>query len=103
MNTLTLNTIMIEQLILLVDTLLVGEVGLCLESRELSGDVWKHEELVVVNLGSQPCRTLVGKVARVELLVNDEVQRLHSLRHLTVVVCHIVLFRFEHSSLYTFL
>ena len=49
----------------------------------------------------QPSRTFIGEVARVEFLVDDEVERLDGFGHVAVVVLHVVLFRLEHTSLDT--
>ena len=71
-HTLALHGIVVEQCVLLVETLLIAEL-LVFESRKLRRDVGKHEEFLVVHLLGEPLRTLVCKVARIEFLVNDEV------------------------------
>ena len=68
-----------------------------------TGNVGQHEELGIVHLISQPSRTLVGKVAGVHLLFDDEVERLYALRHTAVVVLHIDFLGAEHSGLDAFL
>ena len=98
---LTLHGIVVEQLVLLVQTLLVGESGLVLQCRQLGSNVGQHEEVLVVYLISQPCCTLIGQVAGILFLVNHEVQGLHGLRHLAVVVLHIVLLSLQHAGLDT--
>ena len=71
-HTLALHGIVVEQCVLLVETLLIAELFV-FESRKLRCDVGQHEELLVVHLLGEPFRTLVGEVARVEFLVNHEV------------------------------
>ena len=76
---------------------------LLLQVRELCGDVGQDKEVRVLGLPCEPFRTLIGEVCGVQLLVDDEVQRLHGLRHLTVVVGHIELLGLKHSALYAVL
>ena len=101
-HTLTLHAIVSQELILLLKFLLVAKSGLVFESRHLRGDIRQHEEVFIVDLLSQPVGTLVGKVARLLLLVDNEVERFNSLRHTTVVVLHVNLLGLEHTSLDTF-
>ena len=50
-----------------------------------------------------PLGTLVGHVARVELLVDNKVEGLNGLGHLTVVVGHVVFLGLEHAGFDAFL
>ena len=72
------------------------------ELRKFCCNIRKHKQLVVVYLFSQPRCTLIGKVAGVHFLFCNEVKRLHRLWHFTVVVCHIELFRLQHTRLNAF-
>ena len=101
-DTLALHAVVGHQLVLLIDVSLLVDlllVLLLLQLRELSGDVGQDEELVVIDLGGEPSGTLVGEVAGVEFLVGHEVEGLHSLGHLAVVVGHVVLLGLEHTAL----
>ena len=102
-NTFALYTIVSQHLVFLVKTLLVGKVCTCLEFTHFCCDIRQYEEFLVVYLLSQPVGSLIGKVGRIHFLVYYEVQWLSSLRHLTVVVCHVVLLGFQQTSLDTFL
>ena len=97
MYALTLYGVVVQQFVFLVETLLVCQTSLCLECRHLRCDVGQHEQLVIFHLVSQPCRTLIGQVAGVQLLVHHEVQRFDTLRHTTVVVLHVDLLRLQHT------
>ena len=94
--------VMVQHLVFLVKTLLVSQVFFVFESRQLCGYVWKYEQVFVVYLLCEPVCTLVCKVNGVQFFVNNEIQRLYRLRHLTVVVLHVILFRLEHTGLYAF-
>jgi hypothetical protein len=102
-NTFALYTIVSQHLVFLVKTLLVGKVCTCLEFTHFCCDIRQYEEFLVVYLLSQPVGSLIGKVGRIHFLVYYEVQWLSSLRHLTVVVCHVVLLGLQQTSLDTFL
>ena len=72
-HALALYAVVSHHLVLDVETLLVADVGACLELAHLCGDVGQHEELTVVHLLGEPFGSLVGEVGRVEFLVYDEV------------------------------
>ena len=103
MYTLTLNGIMAHHFVLLVDAFLIAKACLSLKGRELGGDIGQHEELGIVHLFGQPGCTLICEVAGIQLLVDDEVEGLHALRHTTIVVLHIDFLGLQHTSLDTFL
>ena len=98
-NTLALNGVVTHQLVFLVQTLLICETCLSLESRKLCCNIGQYKQLVIIYLLSQPSSTLICKVARVHLLVNHEVQRLNALRHTAVVVLHIDVLCVLHTAL----
>ena len=102
-HTLTLYSVVAHQLIFLIQTLLIGESGLSLESRQLGSDIGQHKQLVIVYLLSQPGSTLIGQVAAIHLLIYYEVQRLNTLRHAAVIVLHVDILGILHTSLDTFL
>ena len=89
MHALTLQCIVGKQLVLLVQALLVGDTGLALKRRHLRSDVGQYKELVIIDLGGEPCSSLIGKVGTVELLVYHKIERLDGLGHTAVVVLHI--------------
>ena len=101
-NALALHAVVAEQFVLLCHLLLVAHL-LSLEFRHLCGDVRQHEEFAVVNLLCQPVGTFIGKVNAVQFLVNNEVEWLYSLRHVAVVVLHVVFFGLQHTCLDAFL
>ena len=103
MHTLALYGVVAHQLVFLVQTLLIGQTFLSLQCRELGCDIGQNKQFVIVHLLSQPCGTLIGKVARVHLLFNHEIQRLYTLWHTTVVVLHVDVLSILHTSLDTFL
>ncbi len=84
-----LNSIVIEEIVLLIQSFLVGEFGLCLQFRQLRSNVGEHEEVMVVHLLSQPFCAFIGEVGTVELLVHNEEQWFNSLRHQSVVILHV--------------
>ena len=98
-----LNGVVVEEVILLVETLLVAQSLLVLESGELRGDVGEHEEVLVVHLVGEPFGTFIREVGGVHLLVDNEIQRLDSLRHAAVVVLHVDLLGLLHATLDTLL
>ena len=98
-NTLALNSVVTHQLVFLVKALLIGQTCLGLKCRKLGGDIGQYKEFVIVYLISKPCCTLIGKVARVHLLVDYEIQRLHALRHTAVVVLHVDVLSVLHTAL----
>ena len=100
-HALTLDGVVVHQLVLLVQALLVRETLFCFQGRQLSGDIGQYEEFCIVDLLSQPGSTLVCEVARVQLLVNHEIQGLYGLGHLAVVVLHILLLSLQHAGLDT--
>ena len=100
---LRLHGIVSHQLVLLVNTLLIVERRIALEGRQLACDIGQHKQLGIVDLFGQPARTFVGKVAGVQLLVDDEIQGLHALRHAAVVVLHIDFLSLQHAGLDAFL
>ena len=102
-NALALNGVVAHQLVLLVKALLIGKTSLGLKCRELGCDIGQYKQFVIVNLLSKPSGTLIGKVARVHLLVNHEVQRLNALWHTAVVVLHVDVLGILHTSLDTLL
>ena len=98
-----LDGIVVQQLVFLVETLLVGEASLCLESREFRGDIGQYEQFVVVHLLGQPGSTLIRQITTVQFLIHHEIEGLHALRHTAVVVLHIDVLRSLHATLDTFL
>ena len=102
MYALALYGIVVEQFVLLVEALLVRQVGLGFQFREFRRDVGQHEQGFVVDLLGQPFCTFVGQVARIELLVNHEIQRFNSFGHAPVVVLHIDFLGLEHACLDAF-
>ncbi len=89
MHALALQCIVGKHLVLLVQALLVGDTGLVLKRRHLRSDVGQYKELVIIDLGGEPCSSLIGKVGTVELLVYHKVERFDGLGHTAVVVLHI--------------
>ena len=100
MNTIALNAILIEQLIFLVEAFLIGQVLLVLEVRKLRRYIGQHKQIRIIRLFGQPCSTLIRKICRIELFVHHKIQWLYSLWHLSVVIGHIKLFRFQHTRFY---
>ena len=103
MHALGLHGIVRHEFIFLCNALLVGQSSLDLEGRELSCDVRQHKQLGVIHLIGKPGRTLVGEVAGVQLLVDDEIQGCHTLGHLAVVVLHVDFLGLQHAGLDAFL
>ena len=101
MHSFALYGIVVKQFVFLCQSFLVGKL-LVFKCRELRCYIRQHKEVFVVHLLCEPVCTLVGKVAGVQFFVNHKIQRLNSLRHLTVVVFHIYLLCLEHTCLYTF-
>ena len=101
-HALALYGIVVEEFIFLVELLLLIKVFLVFQGRQLRGDVGQHKELLVVHLCGQPFCTLVGKIHRVEFLIDNEIQRFDSFRHTAVVVLHVILLSLQHTSLDTF-
>ena len=95
--------VVVHQFVLLVQALLVGQSLFGFQGRQLGGDVGQHEQFRVVHLLGQPGGALVRQVARVQFLIDHEVERLRDLMHPAVVVLHIDLFRLEHTGLDAFL
>ena len=99
-NTIALNAILIEQLIFLVEAFLIGQVLLVLEVRKLRRYIGQHKQIRIIRLFGQPCSTLIRKICRIELFVHHKIQWLYSLWHLSIVIGHIKLFRFQHTRFY---
>ena len=98
-HALALDGVVGVHLVFLLHALLVGEALVALEGRELCGNVGQDEEVVVVHFAREPGVALVGEVGAVELLVDDEVERLYGLGHTAVVVLHVDLLGGEHAAL----
>ena len=103
MHAFALHGVVVEQAVLLVKALLVVKILFVLEGRQLRRYVGEDEQILVVHLPGEPVCTFVCEVDRVQFFVNHEIQRLHGLWHLAVVVLHVVLFRLEHAGLDAFL
>ena len=103
MYSIALNSIVVEQVVLLVETILVTQGLVALKGRKLSSNIGEHKEVLIIDLLGEPVRTLVGEVCTVEFLVDNEIERLDSLGHQSVVVLHIDLLGLLQTSLDAFL
>ena len=99
---LRLDGIVLEELVLLRQPFLFLKI-LIVEFRKLSGDVRKHEEIIVLDDLRHELVTLVGHLHRLEFLFHYEEERIGSLRHPSVVVLHIDSLSLEESTLDTVL
>ena len=101
-HALALDGVVGHELVFLVDALFLAKRLVGLEGGELGGDVGKDEEVFIVHLCGEPVGSLVGEVARVEFLVDHEVEGLHGLGHASVVVLHVDLLGLQHAGLDAF-
>ncbi len=99
MHAVALDGVVLQECVLAVHALLVGERLVGFEFGKDAGDVGQHEELVVVHLVGEPLVTLVCEVYAVELLVHHEVEGLYCLGHAAVVVLHVYFLGLEHTGL----
>ena len=72
MQALRLDGIVLEQGVLALALLVIGEI-LTLDGAELGGDIRKHEEVLILRGVGQDGYALVGELDAVVFLVNHEV------------------------------
>ena len=99
MDALCLHGVLLQEAVLLLLFAVGVEVGLVLYGRELRGYVGEDEELGVLRGAREHVYALVGELYAVVLLVDDEVEWLHGLWHLAVVVRHVFGLNLEQNLL----
>ncbi len=102
MYALRLDGVVLQQRVFLL-LLLFGSQVFVLHLAELGGDVGQDEEVGVGGGACQDVDTLVGQLDAVVFLVDHEVQGLYGLRHLAVVVGHVLGLHLQHQVLDTVL
>ena len=100
-DTFSLHCIILHKLILALLTL--GKIFDMFCFRKLRCDVRKHEELRIAGLAGKLVNTLVGKLDATVFLINNEIQRIGHLWHLTLVVLKVICFCFKHEILHSLL
>ena len=98
MHALRLDRVVVDHGVALLRLLLGREVAL-LELGHLGADVGQHEEPVLLEVFRQLLVSLVREFHRVELLVDDEVERVGDLGHAAVVVLHVGVLGLLHQGL----
>ena len=97
-NTFAFDGVVVVHLVFFCQPLLVRERHR-LDFRHFGSDIGQDEESGILHLVSQPFITFIREIHAVLLFVHDKEQRLHSLRHASVVVLHVNLFRSQHTAL----
>ena len=93
------NGVVSQQFVLLLEFFLVGQVRHILQFRELSGDIGEYEQGRVFWVAGNQVYTFVCQIYAVQLLVDDEIQRISHLMHTLVVLLHIDFLCLEHTGL----
>ena len=88
-----------EQGILLGQTLFFAQVLFIFQFGKLGGDVGQYEEGGVGRVSADEVNTLVGEVDAVQLLVDDEVERIGHFVHALVVLLHVDFLCLQHTGL----
>ena len=101
MHTLCLQGIVLHEGILLGKLVVFALELFCFEFSELGGDIWKHEELVVLHNVGNELVTLISHFHRLQFLIHHEEQWFDGFWHASVVVLHVDFLRLEQTCLDT--
>ena len=101
MNTFRLDGKVCKQLVFLGKLFFVAQSLFIFQSRKLSCNIRQHEECRILRVTCNQINTLICQIYTFQFFIDNEVQRLNSLRHTLVVLFHVDFFGLQHTSLDT--